>query len=127
MRLAGVVGSIDEVKAGLINRDGVGRDEHAHVLQAGILSHSAAVAVDGHVLHDVHIQGVAAEVLHDGGRGVRHRFEEGVMVGMPEVVRIAHAVDVLLAVGGGDAYRQLLERPSVAAHGMTLEVGEDEH
>ena len=49
------------------------------------------------------------------------------MVGMPEVFSIAPAVDVLLAVGGGDAYRQLLERPAVAAHGMTLEVGEDEH
>ena len=127
VRLAGVIAGVDKVNAGLIYRDGIGRNEHAHVLYAGVLRHSAAVAVDGHVLHNVHIQGVAAEVLHNGGRSVRHRLEERVMVSRPEVVRIADAVDILLAVGGGDAYRQLLECSAVAARGVALEVREDEH
>ena len=46
------------------------------------------------------------------------------MVGVPELVHVSRAVDILLAPGGGDADGDILQRAAKAAHGVALEMGE---
>ena len=67
------------------------------------------------------------KVLHHGGGGVSHRLQEGVVVGGPDLLRLAGAVDIGLSVGGGAADGELLQRAAEAAHRMALEVGENQH
>ena len=47
--------------------------------------------------------------------------------GLEAVVGLAGGVDQRLACPGGAADGQLLQGAAVAAHGVTFEVGEDEH
>ena len=71
-------------------------------------------------------------MTHDRGGGVRHCLAEAVLLrmevpGLDVVGRCAARVDECLACSGGAADGELLERTAVAAHGMTLEMREDEH
>ena len=122
MSLARIIAGIHQINAGLIHRDRVGRHKHADIRKAGILSHSTAVTVNGHVLHHVHIHGVSLEELYHGGRGVRHGLKEGVVIRRPDFLRLTGAVDIRLAEGGCTADRELLERSAVPTHRVSLKV-----
>ena len=49
------------------------------------------------------------------------------MVCSPEILRHPHPMDVGLAVGGGNADGHILQRPAEAAHGVALEMGQQQH
>ena len=127
MVAARIVGGVDQIEAGLIDRDGVERGKDADVRHARVLGHGAAVAVHGHILHNVDENGLVLEIFRHGRGGVRHRVEEAVVVGSPDLFGLAGTVDIGLAVGRRAADGELLERAAEAAHRMPLEVGEDEH
>ncbi len=48
------------------------------------------------------------------------------MVCSPEILRHPHPMDVGLAVGGGNADGHILQRPAEAAHGVALEMGQQQ-
>ena len=73
---ARIVGGVDQIEAGLIDRDGVERGKDADVRHARVLGHGAAVAVHGHILHNVDENGLVLEIFRHGRGGVRHRVEE---------------------------------------------------
>ena len=64
--------------------------------------------------------------MHRLGR-VRHGFQEPVVVGGPDLLHLARAVDIRLAVAGGHADGQLFQCAAVAAHGVPLEMGQHQH
>ncbi len=119
---AGIVGRVDEVETCLVNRDRIQGSQDPDVSHAGIFRHGTAVTVHRHILHDVDVDDISLEIVHDTRCGVRHGFEERIMVCVSEVGRVARAVDIGFSHGGGDAYGELLDRPAVAAHGMPLKV-----
>ncbi len=125
--LSGVVGGgVHKVEAGFIYRHGVGRDENTYILHARVLGVGAAIAIHRHIFHYIDIHGVALEIFDYREGGVRHGFEEQVMVCRPNLVGFSRAVDVRLAVGRGYSYRELFKSAAVTAHGMSLEVGKHE-
>ena len=127
MRLAGIVRRVHQIQARLVNSNRVQRDQNADVLHARIFRHSAAVAVDRHVLHHVDKDHVALEIVHDRGRRVRHGVEELILLCRPHLVGLARAVDIRLAVGRGAADGQLLQCAAEAAHRVALEVRQNQH
>ena len=119
---AGILAGINQIQARLIHSYGVGGYQNANVGHAGVLRYLTAVAVYTHVLHYVHINRVAAEVIYHGAGSVCHGFQKGIVIRRPELCRVTGAVDQCLAVGGSNADGQLLQRTAKAAHGMTFEV-----
>lgn len=82
---ARIVGGVDQIETGLIDRDGVERGEDADVRHARVLGHGTAVAVYGHIHHDVDENGLVPEIFRHRQGGIRHRVEEAVVVGGPEL------------------------------------------
>lgn len=121
----------DEVEAGLVEGYGVGGGEDAHILHARLGGVAHAVAVDREVVHHVDVDDVAsllAEVgVHRVGGG-GHAFEEGVLLGcFPMGGGGAGGMDIELAAARGHADGEVFQRAAEAAHGVSLEVGEDDH
>lgn len=81
MVAAGVIGcGINKVDAGFVNGDGVKAAKNSDVFHAGIFGDCAAVAVNGHVFHNVDVSCFSAEIFYNGGSGISHGFKEGIMV-----------------------------------------------
>ena len=74
MVAARVVGIFNKVNAGAINGDWVERGENANIFHARIFGDGTAIAVDGHVAHDVDEGDFAREMFDDRGGGVGHSF-----------------------------------------------------
>lgn len=74
MVAARVVGIFNKVNAGAINGDWVERGEDANIFHARIFGDGTAIAVDGHVAHDVDEGDFAREMFDDRGGGVGHSF-----------------------------------------------------
>ena len=123
---------VDKVDARLIDGDGVKGGEDADVRHAGIFGGRAAVAVDGEVLHDIYKGNLAVKVTHHRRGGVCHCLAKTQLLGVliPRLhvaVSRAAGVNAGLARAGRAADGELLERAAVAAHRMSLEVGEYQH
>ena len=132
MGATGIVGVFDEVDAGAINGDWVERGEDADVLHARIFGDGTAIAIDGHVAHNVDESHVAVKMRNDGRSGVSHGFEELVLLGdvAPELVLVfgfAGGVNPGFASRRGDADRELLKCAAIAAHRVTFEMRKYEH
>ena len=91
------------------------------------------VAVDRHVVHhrDIDHAVLPFEVVVNGLGSGGHRLEEPILVAnklarpqfaLVEFVHLACRVDVSLAIPAGAPYGEVLQRPSVATHGMALEM-----
>ena len=78
---AGVIAVTHKVDAGAVECDRVKAGQDTHIVHAGVLSHGAAVAVNGQILHNGHIGNLAGKVLRNSGSGVGHRLQEGVLLG----------------------------------------------
>ena len=129
---AGIVGVFNEVDAGAINGDWVERGEDANIFHARIFGDGTAIAIDGHVAHDVDKSHVAVKMCNDGRGSVGHGFEELVLLGdvAPELVLVfgfAGGVNPGFASRRGDADRELLKRAAIAAHRVTFEMRKYEH
>ena len=76
---ARVVGIFNKVDAGAINGDWVERGEDANIFHARIFGDGTAIAIDGHIAHDVDESHAAVKMCNDGRSGVSHGFEELVL------------------------------------------------
>ena len=115
---------VDEVNAGLVQRDGVHGREDADVVHVGLGRATVAVAVHGEPVHDVDVEHVSLHVVDDGFARLRHGREERILVPAPHASARAAGMDVRLALCGGDADGDVLDRAAEAGHGVPLEVGE---
>jgi hypothetical protein len=68
-----------------------------------------------------------AHKVHHGFAGIRHGFEKGIMVGCPEMRRIARSVDMGLAVRGCHADGHVFQCAAEAAHQVSLEMGKHQY
>ena len=132
MVAARVVGIFNKVNAGAINGDWVERGEDANIFHARIFGDGTAIAIDGHVAHDVDKSHVAVKMRNDGRGSVGHSFEELVLLGdvTPEFVLVfgfAGGVNPGFASRRGDADRELLKCAAIAAHRVTFEMRKYEH
>ena len=124
---AGVGGGVHQVQASLIDGDRVQGYQNTDVLHTGILCHVAAVAVYADVFHYVDIHCLALKPVCNRPGGVCHGFQEGILLPIPEMVGVAHTVDIGFSVGGCKTDGQLLQRAAVATHGMSFEVGQNQN
>ena len=129
---ARVVGIFNKVNAGAVDGNRVERGEDADVLHARIFGDGTAIAIDGHVAHDVDKSHVAVKMRNDGRGSVGHGFEELVLLGdvAPELVLVfgfAGGVNPGFASRRGDADRELLKCAAIAAHRVTFEMRKYEH
>lgn len=127
MVAARVVGIFNKVNAGAVDGNRVERGEDANIFHARIFGDGTAIAIDGHVAHDVDKSHVAVKMRNDGRGSVGHGFEELVLLGdvTPEFVLVfgfAGGVNLGFASRRGDADRELLKRAAIAAHRVTFEM-----
>ena len=119
---ARVFGGVDQIRAGLVEGDGVERGENAYVGHFGGGGVVVAVAVYRKVFHRAHVRQRALLEIHNRLARVRHGFEKLVLLAVPHVVRVAGPVDVGLAVRRGDPYGNVFERASETSHLVPFEV-----
>lgn len=98
MRFARVGGCINKVYASLIDCNRVIGNENADISNAGVFRFCTAVAVNAHVFHNVNINDISFEQIDNGFCGICHGIKERIVVGCPEVCRVADSVDITLAV-----------------------------
>ena len=124
MVFAGIFAGVHQVDTCLVDSNGILRDQNTNVGNAGILRHGAAVAIDRHVFHHVHIDGVALKVFHNRHGRIRHSTLKFVGIGTPDLLRLAGTMDIGFTKRRSVADGQLLQRTAVATHGMALEMGQ---
>ena len=124
-----VVHGVDDIHAGLVEGEDVGRGEYAHVRSHNCLCLKAfAVAGHRHVAHHVHIGHVFAEVVDGSLGGLGDALHEFFFSNAPHVVGAFPRVYPGLpdaTVGAADAY--VLVAAAETAHGVALEVSESDH
>lgn len=126
-------GLIDEVDRCLIDGEKVGRGEDANIRDRRLGSdETGAVAVDRHAAQDIQVDDVLAEEINGGFGGFRHVLHEELLAwpGVPvfRLVVYIDAMDLALADASiRTADGEILHRAAEAAHGMSFEMGEDDH
>ena len=131
VNLAVVIRCADQVRAGPVERHGIERRQDADVAHLRIGGRRIAVAVDREVVGHADIEDTIPAMIRHGLRCLGHRLEEIVLLGQrtPDLARIgrlAGRMDPGLATRRGDTDRHVLDGTAETAHGVPLEVREDD-
>ena len=100
----GVLRSIDEIDAGLVDGYGVEGSKYAYIPYLRVLGDGAAIAVNRHIRHNMYECDPSGQSVHDGFCGIRHAFKESIMIGSPDLFGVACAMDMGFTVRGCYAY-----------------------
>ena len=83
-----------------------------------------AVAVHRKTVHDIDIQDIPIQVIHNRFSCLRHGLQKSVLVSAPHAAAGAAAVDMGLSLRGSNTDGNIFYSAAVPCHGMALEVRE---
>ena len=119
---------IDQVHAGLIQRDRITACQYTDIVDIGFRRMSVAVAVHGDPVHHIDVNNVLLpHMAAEPGHHLRQSFQPGVLIAVPDTAARLRtgSMDIHFPARGGDTDADILDCTAKACHRMSLEVRED--
>ena len=121
-----------QIHAGLVDGYRICGSQDTDIFHTWVFCHSTAVAVYGKIFHNIDKSDLSFKMLYNTGSRVSHSFRKcrfaGMLIpGLITIIRFSSGMDQSLASSGCAADGKLLQSSSVSAHGMSFEMGQDQH